>query len=280
MAIARALAMQPALMLFDEVTSALDPELVNEVLLVMQRLASEGMTMVVVTHEMGFAREVGTRLLFMDQGMILEEGLPRDVFANPQQRADQVVPEPGAVSESFTIARRFRGPESSGNGGYTCGLVAGFVDGDAEVTLRRPPPLDRPLAVSREGSRVLVHDGPDLIAEGVPTHLDLDVPPAAHPGRGRGGRRALRRLRAPLLPRMLRVRARAGPRGRVAPLPGLGAGPGPGGRPGAGRCLPAGGETASSPSRSCGPCSTAPAPGPWSGTWRRREWCWAAWRPA
>ncbi len=83
-AIARALAMQPVLMLFDEVTSALDPELVNEVLLVMQRLASEGMTMVVVTHEMGFAREVGTRLIFMDHGTILEEGLPRDVFANPQ----------------------------------------------------------------------------------------------------------------------------------------------------------------------------------------------------
>jgi ABC-type polar amino acid transport system ATPase subunit len=84
-AIARALAMQPVLMLFDEVTSALDPELVNEVLLVMQRLASEGMTMVVVTHEMGFAREVGTRLIFMDQGTILEEGPPREVFANPRQ---------------------------------------------------------------------------------------------------------------------------------------------------------------------------------------------------
>jgi len=83
-AIARALAMRPMLMLFDEVTSALDPELVNEVLMVMQRLASEGMTMVVVTHEMGFAREVGTRLLFIDQGVILEEGLPREVFANPQ----------------------------------------------------------------------------------------------------------------------------------------------------------------------------------------------------
>ena len=83
-AIARALAMRPKLMLFDEVTSALDPELVNEVLIVMQRLASEGMTMVVVTHEMGFAREVGTRLIFMDQGCILEEGLPRDVFANPR----------------------------------------------------------------------------------------------------------------------------------------------------------------------------------------------------
>jgi len=84
-AIARALAMEPVLMLFDEVTSALDPELVNEVLLVMQRLAAEGMTMVVVTHEMGFAREVGTRLIFMDQGTILEEGLPREVFANPRQ---------------------------------------------------------------------------------------------------------------------------------------------------------------------------------------------------
>ena len=83
-AIARALAMQPVLMLFDEVTSALDPELVNEVLGVMQGLAAEGMTMVVVTHEMGFAREVGTRLIFMDQGTILEEGLPREVFANPR----------------------------------------------------------------------------------------------------------------------------------------------------------------------------------------------------
>jgi polar amino acid transport system ATP-binding protein len=83
-AIARALAMRPKLMLFDEVTSALDPELVNEVLIVMKRLASEGMTMVVVTHEMGFAREVGTRLIFMDQGAIIEEGLPREVFANPR----------------------------------------------------------------------------------------------------------------------------------------------------------------------------------------------------
>ena len=88
-AIARALAMRPQLMLFDEVTSALDPELVNEVLTVMQRLASEGMTMVVVTHEMGFAREVGTRLLFMDQGAIIEEGVPREVFANPRHERTQ-----------------------------------------------------------------------------------------------------------------------------------------------------------------------------------------------
>jgi polar amino acid transport system ATP-binding protein len=70
-------------MLFDEVTSALDPELVGEVLEVMKRLANEGMTMVVVTHEMGFAREVGTRLIFMDEGRIVEEGHPREVFDSP-----------------------------------------------------------------------------------------------------------------------------------------------------------------------------------------------------
>ena len=82
-AIARALAMQPKLMLFDEVTSALDPELVKEVLDTMKRLAEEGMTMLVVTHEMGFAREVGSRLLFMDEGTIIEDGPPRDIFASP-----------------------------------------------------------------------------------------------------------------------------------------------------------------------------------------------------
>ena len=84
-AIARALAMRPRLMLFDEVTSALDPELVKEVLEVMQRLAADGMTMVVVTHEMGFAREVGSRLAFMDHGEIVEQGVPREVFASPSQ---------------------------------------------------------------------------------------------------------------------------------------------------------------------------------------------------
>jgi ABC-type polar amino acid transport system ATPase subunit len=82
-AIARALAMRPKLMLFDEVTSALDPELVKEVLDTMKHLADEGMTMVIVTHEMGFAREVGTRLLFMDDGRIIEDGKPKDIFANP-----------------------------------------------------------------------------------------------------------------------------------------------------------------------------------------------------
>ena len=82
-AIARALAMRPKLMLFDEVTSALDPELVKEVLDTMKGLADEGMTMVVVTHEMGFAREVGTRLLFTDGGKIVEDGKPKDIFASP-----------------------------------------------------------------------------------------------------------------------------------------------------------------------------------------------------
>jgi polar amino acid transport system ATP-binding protein len=83
-AIARALAMRPKLMLFDEVTSALDPELVKEVLDTIKRLAEEGMTMVIVTHEMGFAREVGSRLIFMDEGRIIEEGVPREVFDGPR----------------------------------------------------------------------------------------------------------------------------------------------------------------------------------------------------
>ena len=83
-AIARALAMSPKVMLFDEVTSALDPELVKEVLDVMKRLATEGMTMVVVTHEMGFAREVGDRMIFMDDGRIVEEGHPGTLLSNPQ----------------------------------------------------------------------------------------------------------------------------------------------------------------------------------------------------
>lgn len=83
-AIARALAMEPDIMLFDEPTSALDPEMVGEVLNVMRKLADDGMTMVVVTHEMGFAREVADRVIFMDGGVIVEEGSPEEVFGNPQ----------------------------------------------------------------------------------------------------------------------------------------------------------------------------------------------------
>ena len=83
-AIVRALAMKPKVLLFDEPTSALDPEMVGEVLEVMKELANEGMTMVVVTHEMGFAREVATRVLFMDEGRIVEQGTPEEIFGNPQ----------------------------------------------------------------------------------------------------------------------------------------------------------------------------------------------------
>lgn len=83
-AIARALAMKPEIMLFDEPTSALDPEMVGEVLAVMKSLAEDGMTMVIVTHEMGFAREVADRVLFIDQGVIMEQGTPEELFGNPQ----------------------------------------------------------------------------------------------------------------------------------------------------------------------------------------------------
>jgi len=88
-AIARALAMEPEIMLFDEPTSALDPEMVGEVLDVMKSLAKSGMTMVVVTHEMGFAKEVGTRVLFMDQGVVMESGKPGEIFDDPKNERTQ-----------------------------------------------------------------------------------------------------------------------------------------------------------------------------------------------
>ena len=88
-AIARALAMKPEIMLFDEPTSALDPEMVGEVLAVMKQLAEDGMTMVIVTHEMGFAREVADRVLFIDGGVILEQGTPEEIFGNPQNDRTQ-----------------------------------------------------------------------------------------------------------------------------------------------------------------------------------------------
>ena len=88
-AIVRSLALKPKMMLFDEPTSALDPEMVGEVLEVMKNLAKEGMTMAVVTHEMGFAREVGTRVLFMEEGIILEQGTPEEIFSNPKEARTQ-----------------------------------------------------------------------------------------------------------------------------------------------------------------------------------------------
>ena len=88
-AIARALAMNPGIMLFDEATSALDPEMVGEVLQVIRDLAAEGMTMVLVTHEMGFAKEIGDRVIFMDDGVVCESGSPEELFGNPQQERTQ-----------------------------------------------------------------------------------------------------------------------------------------------------------------------------------------------
>ena len=88
-AIARALAMEPKILLFDEPTSALDPELVGDVLAVMKNLAEEGMTMIVVTHEMGFAREVGDRVIFLDGGVVVEEGIPHQIFDTPQEERTQ-----------------------------------------------------------------------------------------------------------------------------------------------------------------------------------------------
>ena len=97
MAIARALAMEPDIMLFDEPTSALDPEMVGEVLSVMKELAAMGMTMVVVTHEMGFARDVADRVIFMDEGIIMEESAPSEMFADPKNPENDRIFEKGIV---------------------------------------------------------------------------------------------------------------------------------------------------------------------------------------
>ena len=179
------------------------------------------------------------------------------------------------MSDSLTIARRFRGPESSGNGGYTCGLVAGFVPGEAQVTLRRPPPLDRPLAVTREGERVLVHDGPDLVAEAVLAHLDLEGA-LPHPGRSRGGGPRVRRLQPTTSSRDASCAV------RTAPPSGTACGSS------RARCRAA---TSRRPVQTDAALPAAngfltreiawslldcPGPGQWSGRWRRRESSWGA----
>ena len=128
-AIARSLCMKPRIMLFDEPTSALDPEMIKEVLDTMIELAEEGMTMICVTHEMGFARQVANRVIFMDQGQIVEQNEPEEFFLEPEIRADQAVPEPDsrplngpdmkekapAFAGAFLLAsrRRARPPRSS-----------------------------------------------------------------------------------------------------------------------------------------------------------------------
>ena len=113
-AIARALAMDPHVMLFDEVTSALDPELVKEVLDMMRELAAEGMTMLVVTHEIGFAREVGDQVVFMDGGVIVEQGKPADVLDNPREERTQKFLGLRAWSTELQRARRRRRPSPAG----------------------------------------------------------------------------------------------------------------------------------------------------------------------
>lgn len=110
-AIARALAMDPEVLLFDRPTSALDPEMVGEVLSVMRELADSGLTMLVVTHEMAFARDVSKRVIFMDSGVIAEDGAPEEIFTHPKQRTPGVL-EPGAGKESVIRFRAFeKGPD-------------------------------------------------------------------------------------------------------------------------------------------------------------------------
>jgi ABC-type polar amino acid transport system ATPase subunit len=101
-AIARSLCMNPKIMLFDEPTSALDPEMIKEVLEVMVNLAEEGMTMICVTHEMGFARQVANRVIFMDQGQIIEQNAPEEFFSNPQPRTHETVPQPDPALASLS----------------------------------------------------------------------------------------------------------------------------------------------------------------------------------
>ena len=113
-AIARSLAMQPKVMLFDEPTSALDPEMIKEVLDTMKDLATEGMTMICVTHEMGFAREVADRVVFMADGQVVEVGTPEHFFENPQEERTQALPVPDPLSPADPANRGHRGTPRSG----------------------------------------------------------------------------------------------------------------------------------------------------------------------
>ena len=148
-AIVRALMMEPEVMLFDEPTSALDPEMVGEVLEVMKELAQEGMTMVVVTHEMGFAREVGSRVLFMADGKLLEEGSPADIFGNPQHPPAPGLPQQGTVRQPEPSAARWAaGPATAGR----AHLCAPFLTGRG-IRRRKEHPHDSRKAGGRRRHR-------------------------------------------------------------------------------------------------------------------------------
>ena len=170
-AIARALAMNPKLMLFDEPTSALDPELVGEVLDVMRELAEIGMTMVVVTHEIGFAREVGDVAVFMDDGVVVETGDPNQVLVNPQRSADQRVPLEGALAAQPPVADG-EPPVASSSGG-------GLTGGDSPPRRRRISSA----TVSRiAATPIPIVDEPDLIRGRLGVVLPLAAQPNGPPG--------------------------------------------------------------------------------------------------
>ena len=177
-AIVRALAMKPKLMLFDEPTSALDPEMVGEVLEVMKQLAQEDMTMVVVTHEMGFAREVGDRVLFMADGKIVEQNTPAEIFSHPREEADQGVPLQSALRKRETAlpcaaAERLFFAWGACQGGGCCGFLPTPLErqgtepsragpyffeeiGERTPRGRRFLPLGTPFSGGRNGGRWLV----------------------------------------------------------------------------------------------------------------------------
>ena len=137
-AIARALAMDPNVMLFDEPTSALDPERVGEVLAVMKDLAQRGMTMLVATHEMGFAREVADTVMFMDGGVVVEQGAPADVLGNPKEARTQKFLEKGAVNVGRSACRRRC--RQRRQHGAVAGLEAGRLPRSASRPWRRRTP--------------------------------------------------------------------------------------------------------------------------------------------
>ena len=166
-AIARALSMSPDMMLFDEPTSALDPELVGDVLAVMKDLAAEGMTMMVVTHEMGFAREVGDNLVFMDGGVIVEEGDPREVLAQPPAREDAVVPLEGALASGQSAQPRLHWLGGVTAGSNTCS--GGLMLSPLLRLLHRHRP---PAGAARVEGRALVLR--ELVPHAVHVDADLD----------------------------------------------------------------------------------------------------------